>query len=147
MKRLRVKKKKERKKKASVLSDGSVQRTRFLSVSRRSQPGIHPAAQRRPKGSFFSLFLSLCGRSVITKKGNLVVGCKSGRMAVSYDTCSNLVAKHALHRVLPSIVPHIVTHTDPDFSIIDVLAKYRVQGRCAASDGVRIQSHVFERES
>ena len=64
-------------------------------------------------------------RAVITKKGNLVVGCKSGRMAVSYDTCSNLVAKH---RVLPSIVPH-VTHTDLDFSIIGVLAKYRPRPR------------------
>lgn len=52
--------------------------------------------------------VSRCSRSMITKKGKLVVGCKSGRMAVSYGTCSNLVTKHAAPRS-PSIVPHI-TH-------------------------------------
>lgn len=83
----------KKEKRASVLSEG------FLSAIH----GLAFIRQRKDaRKARSSLSLPLCDhRSVITKKGNLVVGCKSGRMAVSYDTCSNLVAKHALHRVLP----------------------------------------------
>ena len=123
MKRLRVKKK------ASVLSEELVF---FRCLGARGLAFIRQRKDARKAHSSLCLSLSLSlsvavmqPRAVITKKGNLVVGCKSGRMAVSYDTCSNLVAKH---RVLPSIVPH-VTHTDLDFSIIGVLAKYRPRPR------------------
>lgn len=79
-----------------------------------------------PKGSFFSLSLSRCrSRPVITKKG------KPSSRDVNQAEWPLTMARAPIWSRNTEISPSIVAHvTDPDFSIIGVLAKYRyAEGR------------------